>query len=84
LIVGIAFHSPIANQLSYEVLAIKSAFASTFIDSDAADSCLYILTRDNFTFSPVFGSGKFQNADFVAFFPFSICFLADVTNLPCN
>jgi hypothetical protein len=78
--VRVALYGDITNQFSDEVLAIKSAFASAFVDSDAADFRLYVLTRDDFTLSPVFGSGKFQNADFVAFFPFAICFLANIAN----
>jgi len=60
------------------------SFASAFVDSDAADFRFYVLTRDNFTFSPIFGCRKLQNADVVALFPFAICFFADIANLSRN
>jgi hypothetical protein len=44
---------------------------ATFVDSDAAAIRRYILARDDFTFSPVFGS-RIQNADSAVFFPLAI------------
>lgn len=52
LVVRITLHGQVSNQFSDEVLAIESALPSTFIDSDAADLCLYFLTRDNLTVRP--------------------------------
>jgi hypothetical protein len=40
----------------------------------------YFLSRDDSAFSPVFSCCKFQKANFVAYFPFAICFLADITD----
>lgn len=82
--IGIALHGNITNQFPDEVFAIESALASAIVDSYAADRRLYVLTRDNFPFFPVFGSGEFQNADFAAFFPFAIRWFADATNFSRN
>jgi len=62
----------------------KSTFSRALVDSDILDRCFYLVSCDNLTFSPVLGCRKFQNADFAAFFPFAICFLANVTNFSRN
>jgi hypothetical protein len=34
------------------ILAIKSALAEVFVDSDALNCCLYFIAREDFSFSP--------------------------------
>ena len=70
-IIGITVYWDIANQLPNKVLSVESAFASAFVDSHSTNLCLYIFTRDNLTFSTVFGCRKFQDADFRR--PLPIC-----------
>jgi hypothetical protein len=67
-----------------EMRAIKSAFASAPVDADSYDVVLHFLTCDNSRFSSVLGSCEFQNADLVPFFPFAICFPANITKFSRN
>src|ERR1700677_783667 len=83
-IVRIALYRDVADQFSNKVLSIKSALANALVDPDFADCGFCVFRCQDSTHSPIFGSRKFQNGDFVALFPFAILFLAHITNLPSN
>ena len=58
---------------------------STPVDSDGLNCGSYFFARNDFSFSPVFSCVKVQKkADFVPFFPFAVCFLADITDFSSN
>ena len=83
-IVGIAFHWRSANQSPDEVLAIKSALASTFVNANFSNRALNFNTRDNSGRYPEFSGGEVQYAGIVAFFPSTICLFADKAKLTSN
>jgi hypothetical protein len=80
-VVGIALHWNIPKQFSDEVLAVKAAFASTLVDADFSDPLFNFPARNHFPSSAVFSSSKPQNAGIFAFFPLSVGFFSDVSNV---
>ncbi len=59
---------------------MKTTFTSALVNSNSLDCSFYFFTGDHFSFSPIFSCRKLQKADFVALFPFAICFFSNVTD----
>jgi hypothetical protein len=58
-LIGIAFYRNSTNQFADEVLAIKSALACAFVDSNLRNCLLNLLARNYLFRSPVFGRFEF-------------------------
>jgi hypothetical protein len=84
VIVGIALYGNSADELSYKILAIKTAFTSALIDANVFNLIPYFFTRQNFSASAVFGRCEVENAHVISLLPFSIRLFAHVTDVSCN